>query len=250
MPADYIPRRRRKKHNVLYGPTAFLLICAAIILSMGVFFRVSEIEISGESVYSDEEIMDATGIEKGTNLFFINQSAAASRLTARLPYIETATIIPRLPGRVVIELRASDAVAVVTVESDYWLIDRSCKLLEKTDASAIDRYIQVHDLTPLAPAVGETIAAGEEDKAKVGFLARLLSGLAARDMLADTADIRLENMANPTFRYQDRFTVRMGPGEDVEHKLSLLSSAVSQLAPGDSGTLDLSSGTRVSFSQD
>ncbi|MDO4750305.1 MAG: FtsQ-type POTRA domain-containing protein, partial [Eubacteriales bacterium] len=229
MPAEYVPRRRKKKHSILYGPTAFFLICIVIVLSMGVFFRVSSIEVAGESVYTDEEIMEAAGIEKGTNLFFINQSAAASRLLARMPYIETASIKPRLPGRVVIEIKASEALAYVSVESDRWLIDRNAKLLEKTDPATAEMYIQVIGLVPIAPAVGEKVAAGEAEATKVTFLAELLRGLETRDMIDEVADIELTSMANPMFRYQDRFTVRMGSGEDVEHKLSLLLSAVAQL---------------------
>ncbi len=123
--------RRRNKHGKLYAPVAFLIICGAIVFSMSVFFRVSDIRVEGSKRYSAEEIMDAAGIEKGSNLFFINRFTSVSRIFSQLPYIESASITRELPGRVIITVEESRALAYVTVESDLWLIDRNCKLLIK-----------------------------------------------------------------------------------------------------------------------
>jgi hypothetical protein len=42
----------------------------------------------------------------------------------------------------------------------------------------------------------------------------------------------------------------MGRNENVGYKLELLLSAVGQLAPGDSGTIDLTADKKVAFSPD
>ena len=242
--------RRRKQRSRLFGPAAFLIICAAAVFSMSIFFRVSTVEIQGESRYSDEEIQDAAGIEKGSNLFFINTFSAGNRILSKLSYIESAAITRHPPGRVVIEIVESRPLAYVTIDSECWLIDRHCKLLEKTTTAGAAPYIRVLALTPIAPMVGEIIAPGEAEMPKVTYLAELLSGLEAWNMTKDVSEIDTGNVANPSFRYQGRFTVRMGGKEEVSYKLELLLSAVSQLAAGDSGTLDLSVDKRVSFSPD
>jgi cell division protein FtsQ len=243
-------RRRRNKHGKLYAPVAFLIICFAIVFSMSVFFRVSDIRVEGNMRYSAEEIMDAAGIEKGSNLFFINRFTSVSRIFSQLPYIESAGIMRELPGRVVITVEESCALAYVAVESDFWLIDGSCKILEKVNAADTSGCIRVEGLTPIAPSVGGVVSPGEEETPKVSYLSAILTGLQERDMAQDVSMIDLSNMGDAVFRYQNRFTVKMGKNENVGYKLERLLSAVGQLAPGDSGTVDLTADKKVAFSPD
>ena len=52
-------------------PLTFFLVVVALIFIMSVFFKVSRIEVKGNSIYTADEVIKASGIEKGDNLFFI-----------------------------------------------------------------------------------------------------------------------------------------------------------------------------------
>jgi cell division protein FtsQ len=244
---------RREKRGKLYAPVAFLIICGAVVFSMSVFFRVSDIRVEGNARYSAEEIADAAGIAKGSNLFFINRFTSVSRIFSQLPYIESAGISREFPGRVVITVKESRALAYLAVESDFWLIDRNCKILEKVKADGTSGCIRVEGLTPIAPSAGSIVSPGEEETPKVKYLSAILTGLQERNMAQDVSMIDLRSAGDAVFRYQNRFTVKMGRNENVGYKLELLLSAVGQLAPGDSGTIDLSAlskDKKVAFSPD
>jgi hypothetical protein len=58
----------------------------------------------------------------------------------------------------------------------------------------------------------------------------------------------MQNAASPTFRYLDRFTVKMGANDNTEYKLRMLLSAVMQIDEDMQGTIDLSEGTAVHVS--
>ena len=58
-----------------------MLICGAIGLALAMFFRIDDIEISGNSRYSNEQIAAAAQIKAGDNLFFLNKYDAAARIT-------------------------------------------------------------------------------------------------------------------------------------------------------------------------
>ena len=98
--------------------------------------------------------------------------------------------------------------------------------------------------------MGEVVTASEEDASKVSFLSAILREIMARSMLGDVTVIDLSNISSPSFDYLGRFTVRLGKNESVDYKFELLLSAVSQLAPGDTGTIDLSVDKRAHFSPD
>ena len=94
----------RRHHGGLW---IFLGVIALIILAMSVFFVVTDIDVEGNARYTDEEIVLASGLEKGENLFFINRYDAASRIFSKLPYINDVMVTRELPSRVVISVTES-----------------------------------------------------------------------------------------------------------------------------------------------
>ena len=54
-------KKKRTVRRALYGPGAFLIACAALIFLMSIFFRVSSVEVRGNSYYTAEEVEDASG---------------------------------------------------------------------------------------------------------------------------------------------------------------------------------------------
>ena len=174
--------KRRKKRSVLFAPISFLIICAALAFGMSVFFRVSGIEVEGNAIYTKDEIIEASGIEEGDNLFFINRFSAISRIFSKLPYVEKAVINRSLPNKLVIVVTESHAIACVTAEDGTWAIDRNCKLLSKVSGDELRGLIRVEGLRPIAPEAGQIIAPGEAESPKVSYLSAILTQIDALDL--------------------------------------------------------------------
>ena len=81
-----------------------VLICAAILAAVTVFFKVKKVIVSGESRYSAEEVLEAAGIAEGENLFFLNKVAITNRIFRDRPYLDTVSIRRRFPDTVEIIL--------------------------------------------------------------------------------------------------------------------------------------------------
>ena len=108
-------KRKRKRGKGRLGPL-FKLLCAgavAVALTMGatVFFQVETVAVTGNSRYSQEEIIQATGIQTGDNLFRMNKFQIAHQVLQGLPYVEEITIRRSLPSTIVITVKEWDAVA-------------------------------------------------------------------------------------------------------------------------------------------
>ena len=241
---------KRRRGGTLYGPVSFLIICAALVLGMSVFFRVSSIEVAGNSLYTTEEILEASGIEEGDNLFFIDRIAAVSRLKTRLPYVENAAIRRTLPNRVEIEISESTAMACGESESGLWAIDRSCKLLSSVSGDEAAILIPVSGLTAIAPQVGEHLEAGEANVGKVDYLSDILKQISVLELSGDVQSIDMSDASSPVFEYMGRFHVRLGSDTNLAYKFQLLISAVNKMQSGDRGTIDLSIDERAHLIQD
>jgi cell division protein FtsQ len=225
-----------------------VLVCVAIVFGLGVFFRVQTIEVRGGVSYTDEEIIEASGIDEGDNLFFINRISASSRIFSRLPFVEAASIERILPNEIIITVEESSAVAYVNWEGQSWMMTGNCKLLGTGQTSEVQGLIQVKNVTPVSPSAGETLVVDASESLKLTYMQELLHAMEQLGMVGDVSELDMQNAANPTFRYLDRFTVKMGANDNTEYKLRMLLSAMGQIDSDMMGTVDLSEGTTVHVS--
>lgn len=234
----------------MFGVVAFVAIVAALGFAVSVFFRVSEIDVEGDSTYTHEEIVAASGIKEGDSLIFLNRSGAASRIKQQLIYIGDVTVERALPDRVVITVEGSGNAAVVETESGLWLVDKSGRLLSEATTADANAHIKVIGFSALAPKAGQTITVAEGYAAKVDYLVAILSALYLQDMENDVTVIDVSNSANGELKYLGRFTVKLGANENLEYKLGLLKSAVAELSDTETGSFDLAEDKKAYFSPD
>ena len=245
-------RTKQKDDGVrsfVFSSVSFIVICAALVFGMSVFFRVSNIEVTGADRYTTEEIVAASGIKDGDNLMFINRDAAAERIYTKLIYIGEVTVRRKLPNTVVIEISESGAVAVMETDSGLWLIDRNCRLLEACKTQDAETYIKVEGLSAVKPLEGETIGVSDEDKPKATYLRGILNAFADQGITADVDSLDLSNPISAQVDYLDgRFIVKLGDSENMDYKMELLVSVVQKLEAKDTGTIDLSQDKKAQFS--
>lgn len=236
-------RRRRGRFSFLYKLLSVILILAALVAGCIVFFRVETVVITGSTVYTDEEIIAAAGVEQGDNLFLIGAVQTGRKITSQLPYISTASLRRALPGTLVITVTECISAGVLKGEDGtWWVLDSSCKLLEQGGKELAGKHAQITGLTALMPAVGKQLAVSVEESAKMDSLKKLLTALTERDMLAQVQSIDLSGTSEIKMTYDGRFTVLMPLYSDDFRELvhRLQAAAESEyLNAGQTGTLDL-----------
>ena len=170
-------KRKRKRGKGRLGPL-FKLLCAgavAVALTMGatVFFQVETVAVTGNSRYSQEEIIQATGIQTGDNLFRMNKFQIAHQVLHCLPYVEEITIRRSLPSTIVITVKEWDAVARI----------------EAPGASAA-AAVQAVSQTPAEPAQPDSSQAGDTSQpdAQTGDSSDQSQQEPAPDQSQDTGD--------------------------------------------------------------
>ena len=248
-------QRKRKKQKsggargFIFSSVSFIVICAALVFGMSVFFRVSNIEVVGADRYTQEEIIEASDIKDGDNLMFVNRSSVAQRIYSKLIYIGEVNIKRKLPNTIVIEISESDSVAVVESDSGLWLIDNNCRLLEECPTQDAENYIKVKGFSAVKPEKGELITVPEEDKPKVKFLGEILTAISAKNMAGDVNSLDVNSLLNAEFDYLNgRFTVKLGSDENLDYKFELLLGTISKLEAKDTGVIDLSQDKKAQFS--
>ena len=234
-------RRPRRRRSVLGRLMTFLVICLVLFLGVSVFFRVDEIVVTGETRYSDEEVIAASGIASGDHLFLINAVAAGREIRTRLPYIGQAEIRRQFPNRLEITVSETAPVAKLRFEGGYLILDRDAKIVEHTTQTPLTRLVHLLGLPePLLPREGEVLNLGEDEADRLRYLRDILAAISTLGIAGDVSRIDLTELHDPEMIYlNERFTVRLGPNRGLHHKIDLLVGIVATIAEDDRGTIDL-----------
>ncbi len=234
------PRRRGKKgRSIIAILFSIIFICGALLLGVSVFFKISAIKVEGSTRYSSEQVVSASGIQAGDNLFFVNKFDAISKIFKALPYAQEVTINRGLPDTVKIRIIDAAPAAYVQEGNDYWLMDKSCKLLEKVGQDKISGLIKVVGIFPAQPVPGQKLSASEGDKAKLTYFTDIITELGKSDMLSKVTQVDITDMNSVSFDYMGRFKVKLGKQADISAKFKLLNESIGYLSPVATGTIDL-----------
>ncbi len=244
------PRSKLKRTSPFYGPLALILLFLIIILVMSLFFRVSEIEVINASDYTDQEIIVASGIEKGVNLFFVDRFSAASKIFASLPYMDTVSIRRQLPKKIVIQAEGSAPAAYMMLDGEYWFLDRNGRALGVTTVLKAEAYPEIRSLETITVLPGEDMIVEGENTIRLRYIGELLNALTGEGLADKVSWIDLKDPNNPSIYYDGRLTVYFGELENTAFKAALLRDVLTKLASDDSGSLYYGGGSAWTFSPD
>lgn len=232
-------RRRRGSFSFLYKVLCLVLITGAIAAAMAVFFKADHIEITGNSRYQTQEVLTASGLKTGDNLFFLNKYDVAEKISTALPYVESVQIHRRLPDTLCI--RVQECVCNVALQHDgkAWIVCDSGKIVDAYAPEAAQSCTQVTGVTLVNPQIGAVLAADEQTQLAQEQLMEIIRNLRTKGMLSDVQEIHLEEASVITLRYLNRFDVEFLWGADFDYKLSFLQAVVQKMEDNERGTLKL-----------
>ena len=243
----YNRKRRRGSFAFLYKLLAFVLICGAIGLALAMFFKIEDIEISGSSRYTNQQITAAAEIRVGDNLFFLNKYDAAARIRRQLPYVETVQFRRVLPNKLVVQVTECQDPVAIKQDGTVYLLSDKVTIVDTVSAAKWSQYIQIEGLTLLDPQVGAEARAAATQQSVLERLLTILTLLDDKGMLHQVQVIDLSDAARITIRYTDRFDVQFLWDADFDYKLDYLAAVVDKLEDNEKGTIDMTQEGKASF---
>jgi len=206
------------------------------------FFQVNEIQVLGETRYTVQQVIDASGLALGDHLFFVNSEAAEREIQTGLPYIDRAELRRRFPNRLEITVSETFSVAQIQIAGGYLVLDKNAKILEWQDEAPGTHLVKIIGLPePVSPQPGDILDLGGDGQDCLRYLQNILGTATTLGLINRISYINMTDLHAPIFLYDDRFTVRLGPNLDLYHKMDMLVGIVAYYAEADvSGVIDLS----------
>lgn len=261
--------KTRRRNRGRFGPLFKLLCVIAVVVALTVgatvFFRVETVTVTGNQRYTREEIVAASGIETGDNLYSLNKVRIGQNIRSALPYIEKLSINRALPSTIVITVTEWEAVAQVAVPDpeqvaalqaelkekdpeaelpqtaqEPWLISTGGMLLEPAPADST--AILVTGLTSLSPQAGHFLKTPEGEQVRLEGLTGLLEALGRAGILSQVSEVRLE-ATQLVLRYAEHFDVKMKLNANFDYDVRLMAAVREQMEARDgesaAGSMDL-----------
>ncbi len=241
----YKRRRRRRGGGFILSLLTFCIVIAAIVMSVTVFLKVSDIVVSGETRYEAKDIIQTSGIEIGDNMFMINKFEVADRILEKYPYIEQIKIRRRLPDTFTFEITERVPAAYVMADDLRWLIDKKGYILERIGNDETVNVPKISGVEVVTPYAGGELVLKNE--AQLLPLREVLGSLSHSGMVANVARIEIDKLYDIKIIYGDRFLVSLGDTTELPRKIEMLKAVIGQLAEFDKGTINVSAVKEARF---
>ena len=234
-------RRRRRRSRGSLGPllrfASVVLTAVVIVIALTLFFKVDQITISGNSRYTQEEIVSLSGIKPGDNLILLDKYQIARKLYTQLPYITDVRIKRQLPDGLLIEV--AETVPALAIESagGWWLVSGGGKVLEIAEMAVAQEFLVLRGMVAEAPVIGQQLALSAEGNLSTERLLELVAAFSGRGMLERADYVDATDAAKLVIGYDARFDVELWYDADFDFKLDCLRSVVNELEPNETGVI-------------
>ena len=258
--AEIIRAKRRRRLLGALGVLAVLAVGAFV--SINLLFKVTIFRVESydgsqpvdTGIYTSDELIEALGIEKNSNLFAFSTAEKTQQLALQFPYLERVAVEIQLPAAVIIKVEPATERFACMYPGGWMVLSDSLKIL-RTDVSQPDGLILLTMSLPtdFSPVVGQNIepksynsllsetqqataeTAGLQASA-LQTLTEMRDGLQENNLFDGTTALNIQDLSD--------IELLLGSETNLAYKLRLAAAALTDpekgLAAGDKGVLDIS----------
>lgn len=154
-------RQQKMRRRIFYVTLCLVVVIVGVILSLTVFFKVSKYETKGDTIYTESEIIAASGVKTGDNLFLLKESEISANISEKLPFVGSAKIKITLPDKLTITTFPTAVKSAVAYKDGFVLIDDNGKVL-----ALVKTLEEVYKETEKKPADKSAAKASEKTSDK------------------------------------------------------------------------------------
>lgn len=235
--------RARRRNRML--ATIALGIAATIILGeacVSLFCNIAEITVEGDTRYTNEEVVQACGLEPQTNLYAIDKAQIEREITTALPYIKDVKIRRRLPDTVALIVEEDSPVYYFELYGEYFLLSDTLRVLERTDEIAemlvrMPNIVKLNTQTVIYAVVGSQIIFDNENYHE--YAQKMLSTFLESSIGDKLTLIDFSDKFSIFVTYDNRLKIEVGDIDDIENKIRFAVEIISQLDTSYKGTINV-----------
>lgn len=239
--------KRRQKRELALLTVIVLIASIAAIMLLTPGFEIKKVEVHGNSVLQDEEIIRSSGIVTGVNIFGVSLGEVKDNIKS-MGYIESVKVKRSLPSTVKITVVEEVGVGYIKAEDGYVIITADGRCVDITDGLEDSKDGKKTATTPQLPKikgmknvkykVGNIITA--ENEAQLTSLLTCLHEFSKYGYIFDMREIDVSDTTDIKFYYKSKdLCVTVGDTDRVGYKMECFGPILSELGENPTGYINL-----------
>lgn len=234
-------RRKRGKRKLLRFFMLLLLLALGIgvALCLTVFFKAETIRVEGSSHYTEQQLLQSSGLAVGDNLLRMKEQKVEQQLIKQFPYIEGVQLVRSLPDTVV--LKVTEATVYTYLEQGdgrFLAVSEQGRILQddyialpqgvprvlgfETQTLAVGQALFYDPLPEIKDETIEARALREEknraEQQRFAVLLELLKNIEEKQLEHwDVLDLR--DLLQLRCLYDGRVSIELGSSLELEYKM-------------------------------
>ena len=232
-------RKRRKRNlSLYYFLMTLITVSVLVVLSLTVFFKITEIKIQGNEDYSEQEILTVSEIKKGTNLLMLNADDAEEKLLDKFLMIDAVEVKKHLPSKVEITITPATSFFQIAASDGSFLTVSSRYKVLAVSSERDESLIFVEGITVDGRVPGEKI--GDAMGGKEAIVTTVVSAF-QKHGVEGIKEVKFLSSIDIRVNIDERLEVKLGSEAKIDYKIQLTSAVINgELEPDATGVLDAS----------
>ena len=232
-------KRRKARRKLVLLIMLVLTICIGILFTP--LFNLSEIEIEGNLKLTAEEIIKASGLVMGENIFKFKLKESGEKIS-KIPYVNSIRVERKLPGKIRIEITESIPMAYIPYNDKLIVTDYEGKVLEVKTEKINYAVPILYDFNLKSFSLGEKI--NEKDSEKLKKTLEITKNLYNNNLIEKVRSINSVD-GEYFLNISEKLKITIGDGSDLSAKLVMLLEVLKKIPADAGGLIDARNADRV-----
>ncbi len=239
--------KRRQKRELALLTVIVLIASITAIMLLTPGFDIKKVEVHGNSVLQDEEIIRSSGVITGVNIFGVSLREAKDNIKS-MGYIESVKVKRVLPSTIEITVVEEVGVGYIKAEDGYVIITADGRCIDITDGLEDSQDGKKTAATPDLPKIkgmkevkykiGNIITS--ENEGQLNSLLTCLHEFSKYGYIFDMYEIDVSDTMDIKFYYKDKnLCVTVGAADKVGYKMECFGPILSQIGENPTGYINL-----------
>lgn len=235
---------KRKQKKQITGLTLIIIVAALIVIMLLTpGFDIKEINVYGNSVVKNEDIIKSSGIVKGVNIFSVSLKSARDNIE-EMGYIESVKVKRNLPSSIDIEVVEAAGVAYIVTKNGNVMITADGRCIDLVNISENKKDEEqkqlpvIRGIKSIKYKIGGKIKSEESEKLEVLF--ECLKEFSKYGYVFEMEYIDVSDVEDVRFSYnQGKLKVSMGSREKTPYKVECFGPILEAIGENPEGFIDL-----------
>ena len=245
-------RKRRNRRMVAIATVAGVMVLAGIIALIYCYaygFPIAKISVTGKTNYTNDQIIDASGVRVGDNMLRIHTKEVNRTVCAVLPYISAVKVEYKLPDTLNLRVTPTQEKYLIVGKQNYICLSEAGKVLSLKKKKAKAGQYRLEGFDQQDAREGTMCEPSDENKDRYEA-AKVLVQQLEKNELTEANVLKLQNLHLIVLQYDGRINIYLNGIDDAEEKIALIAGIIKNEIPqGSQGYIDGRFADRAFFNQ-